>query len=135
MQAPENLTIVFQSARWGYVPEHQASQSGRAYRRTTQKHPNSNSPAQISHVLALLIWRALSSDPEGAEPDSESENGYAEKLHEYYVCEMWYICVTHTLVDAPDVGVKEEEVALGMILANCAQSRWRSDRTYIMKIV
>jgi hypothetical protein len=32
---------------------------------------------------------------------------------EHYVCEMRYICVTHTLVDAPDVCLKEEEVMLG----------------------
>jgi RNA-dependent RNA polymerase len=47
---------------------------------------------------------------------------------------MRYICVTHTLVDAPDVRLTEEEVVLGTILANCAQSRWRTDRTYRMKL-
>jgi hypothetical protein len=32
-----------------------------------------------------------------------------------------YICVMHTLgVDVPDVCMKEEEVVLGTILANCA---------------
>jgi RNA-dependent RNA polymerase len=90
----------------------------------------------ISHVLAPLVQRVLNSDPDpdGAEPDSESENGSVEQLHELYAREMRYICVTHTLVDAPDVRLKEEEVVLGTILANCAQSRWRSDRTYRMKL-
>ncbi|KAF8486749.1 RdRP-domain-containing protein [Russula emetica] len=92
----------------------------------------------ISHVLAPLVQRALHSDPDpdpdGAEPDSESENDHVEQLHEYYVGEMRYICVTHTLVDAPDVRLKEEEVVLGTILANCAQPRWRSDRTYRMRL-
>jgi RNA-dependent RNA polymerase len=90
----------------------------------------------ISNVLAPLVQRVLNSepDPDGAEPDSESENGHAEQLHEHYVREMRYICVTHTLVDAPDVRLKEEEVVLGTILANCTQSRWRSDRTYRMKL-
>src|SRR6266849_10999482 len=90
----------------------------------------------ISNVLAPLVQRVLNSDPDpdGAEPESESENGHVEQLHEHYVCEMRYICVTHTLVDAPDVRLKEEEVVLGTILANCAQSRWRSDRTYRMKL-
>jgi RNA-dependent RNA polymerase len=88
----------------------------------------------ISHVLAPLVRRALNSDMDGAEPESESENDHAERLHEHYVCEMRYICVTHTLVDAPDVRLKEEEVVLGTILANCAQPRWRSDRTYRMKL-
>jgi hypothetical protein len=43
-------------------------------------------------------------------PDSESENGHAEQLHEHYVREMRYIRVTRTLrvVDAPDVRLKEE---------------------------
>jgi hypothetical protein len=40
----------------------------------------------------------------------------------------------HTLVDTPDVCLKEEEVVLGTILASCAQSRWRSDRTYRIKL-
>jgi RNA-dependent RNA polymerase len=90
----------------------------------------------ISHVLAPLVQRVLNSDPDpdGAEPDSESENEHAEQLHEHYVREMRYICVTHALVDAPDVRLKEEEVVLGTILAHCAQSRWRSDRTYRMKL-
>jgi RNA-dependent RNA polymerase len=42
--------------------------------------------------------------------------------------------VTHTLVDSPDVCLKEEEVVLGTILANCLQSRWRQDRTYRMTL-
>jgi RNA-dependent RNA polymerase len=90
----------------------------------------------ISDVLAPLVQRALDSDPDpdGAEPDSESENDHAEQLHEHYVREMRYICVTHALVDAPDVRLKEEEVVLGTILANCTQPRWRSDRTYRMKL-
>jgi len=100
--------------------------------------PNAKSPLKdpISHVLAPLVQRALNSNPDthGAEPDSESENGHAEQVHEHYVREMRYICITHTLVDAPDVRLKEEEVVLGTILANCAQSRWRSDRTYRMKL-
>ena len=63
----------------------------------------------ISQVLAPLVQRALNLDldPDGAEPDSESENGLAEQVHEDYVREMRYICVTHTLVDAPDVRLKE----------------------------
>jgi len=47
---------------------------------------------------------------------------------------MRYICITHTLVDTPDVRLKEEEVVLGTILAFCVQPRWRSDRSYRMKL-
>ena len=100
--------------------------------------PKIKSPLEdpISQVLAPLVQSVLESDPDPdrAEPDSESENGHAEQLHENYVREMRYICITHTLVDAPDVRLKEEEVVLGTILANCVQSRWRSDRTYRMKL-
>ncbi len=90
----------------------------------------------ISHVLSPLIWHAFNSDtePNNTEPDTESENGHAEQLHTHYVREMRYICVTHTLIDAPEVRLKEEEVVLGTILANCAQPRWRSDRTYRLKL-
>jgi len=62
-----------------------------------------------------------------------ADEGYAEQLHAEYVREMRFICVTHTLVDAPDVRLTEEEVVLGTILANCTQSRWRSNRSYRMK--
>ena len=83
----------------------------------------------VSCVLAPLIQRALNLDT-----GAESENGHAERLHALYVREMRYICVTHTLVDQPDVRLKEEEVVLGTILANCVQSRWRNDRTYRMRL-
>jgi RNA-dependent RNA polymerase len=90
----------------------------------------------ISQVLAPLIHRTLNSDTDadGAETGAESKNGHVEQLHAHYVREMRYICVTHTLVDAPDVRLKEEEIMLGVILANCAQSRWRTDRAYRMKL-
>jgi hypothetical protein len=44
----------------------------------------------FSHVLTPLVRRVLNLDLDmgGAEPDSESENGHAEELHEHYVCEM-----------------------------------------------
>ncbi|KAH9066234.1 RdRP-domain-containing protein [Lactarius vividus] len=57
-----------------------------------------------------------------------------EELYACYVREMRYICVTHTLVDAPDVRLKEEEVVLGTILATTTQPRWRSDRAYRMRL-
>jgi RNA-dependent RNA polymerase len=57
-----------------------------------------------------------------------------EELHAHYVREMRYICVTHTLVDAPDVRLKEEEVVLGTILATTTQPRWRADRAQRMRV-
>jgi hypothetical protein len=47
---------------------------------------------------------------------------------------MQYICIMHTLIGTPDVCLKEEEVVLGKILADCAQLWWCSDTTYRMKL-
>jgi RNA-dependent RNA polymerase len=86
----------------------------------------------ISYTLAPLIQRTLSSDAD-VDNDERGEDGHAEQVHAHYVREMRYICVTHTLVDQPEVRLKEE-VVLGTILANCVQSRWRNDRTYRMRL-
>ncbi|KAH9014011.1 hypothetical protein EDB84DRAFT_1568366 [Lactarius hengduanensis] len=51
-----------------------------------------------------------------------------EELHACYVREMRYVCVAHTLVDAPDVLLNEDEAVLGTMLATTTQPRWRSDR-------
>jgi hypothetical protein len=52
----------------------------------------------ISDFLAPVVQHVLNSDADtdGSGPDSESEGGHA-RLHEHYVREMRYICVTHTL--------------------------------------
>ena len=89
----------------------------------------------ISRVLAPLVWCTinLDTDADGAEPETESEIGHAEQLHARYVREMQFICVAHTLGDATDVILKED-VVLGTILTNCIQPRWRTERTYRMKL-
>jgi len=94
--------------------------------------PGSTAPLEdaISRALAPLVRKTLNAPPE----PPGAENRQAEELHADFVCEMRYICVTHTLVDAPDVRLTEEELVLGTILANCTQSRWRSDRSYRMKL-
>jgi len=85
----------------------------------------------ISRAISPLIQRTLNTDGTG-QPDADE--GHAERVHEHYVREMQYICVTHTLVDEPDVRLTEEEIVLGTILANCTQPHWRSDRSYRMKL-
>ena len=94
--------------------------------------PGSIAPLEdaISCALVSLVQNTLNDPPELP----EAENRQAEELHADFVCEMRYICVTHTLVDTPDVRLTEDEVVLGTILANCTQSRWRSDRSYRMKL-
>jgi RNA-dependent RNA polymerase len=84
----------------------------------------------ISCAIAPLVQRTLNL----ASGAPGSENSQAEELYTHFECEMKYICVTHTLVDTPDVRLKEEEVVLGTILANCTQRRWRTDRSYRMKL-
>jgi RNA-dependent RNA polymerase len=94
--------------------------------------PGSIAPLEdaISCALAPLVQRTLN---EAQEPPG-AENNQAEELYEHFACEMRYICVTHTLVDAPDVRLTEEEVVLGNILANCTQPRLRKDRSQRMRL-
>ncbi|CCM00004.1 uncharacterized protein FIBRA_02029 [Fibroporia radiculosa] len=56
------------------------------------------------------------------------------KLFQRYTDELRYICITHALSDASDVRLVEEEVVVGTILAKCTQTRWRTDRTYRMRL-
>jgi RNA-dependent RNA polymerase len=90
----------------------------------------------ITRAVAPLIRSALRTatydNDDGYRSDGNEE--YAEQMHAHYVREMRFICMTHTLVDSPDVRLKEEEVVLGTILANCVQPRWRKERTYRMNL-
>ena len=92
---------------------------------------------KISRVLRPLVRYALVSPGTRSEelPGSGAENdAYVERLYARYTREMRCICATHTLVEAPDVRLTEEEVVLGTILANCTQSRWRTERAYRMRL-
>jgi len=94
----------------------------------------------ISRKVAPLVRSTLKTTRDDDDDDptdsdqSDAESGHAEQLYAHYVREMRFICLTHTLVDAQDVCLTEEEVVLGTILANCTQSRWRTDRSYRMKL-
>ena len=91
----------------------------------------------ITCAVEPLILRALntSHDKDASAADrSRTDYPDAEWLHAHYAREMQFICTTHTLVDTPDVHLTEEEVVLGVILAKCTQSRWRTDRTCRMKL-
>ena len=90
----------------------------------------------ITRAVAPIIRRILNTVTDDAataaeQPGADNDAG---QMHEHYVREMQFICMTHTLVDAPDVQLRQEEVVLGTILANCVQSRWRTDRSYRMKL-
>ncbi|KAI9452160.1 RdRP-domain-containing protein [Russula earlei] len=85
----------------------------------------------ISRALAPLVERVLGSHAGLAKA---AEDAQIEGLHARYRREMRYICMTHTLIEAPDVGLMEEEVVLGTILANCTQPRWRKDRASRLRL-
>lgn len=42
--------------------------------------------------------------------------------------------MTHSLSDSPDSRLIEEEVVVGTITATCSQNRFRTDRTYRMRL-
>ncbi|KAI9449714.1 RdRP-domain-containing protein [Lactarius psammicola] len=67
-------------------------------------------------------------------PPPGADNAQGERLHARYTREMRCISATHTLVEALDVRLTEEEVVLGTILANCTQPRCRSDRAHRMRL-
>lgn len=60
--------------------------------------------------------------------------GEMRSLFRRYADELRYICMTHALSDAPEVRLSEEEIVVGTILAQCSQTRWRTDRTYRMRL-
>lgn len=85
-------------------------------------------------LMPLVRYTAVDSpDAEGAATETRNAR-VVDSLYAHYVREMRYICATHTLIDAPDVRLTEEEVVLGTILANCTQPRLRSDRAYRLKL-
>ena len=55
-------------------------------------------------------------------------------LFQNYVLELRYMRFTHALSDSPESRLEEEEIVVGTILANCSQHRYRTDRTYRMRL-
>ncbi|KAI9446027.1 RdRP-domain-containing protein [Lactarius indigo] len=89
----------------------------------------------ISRALAPLVQSALTTTTTTSTVEPPTADVLEpEEMYACYVREMRYICVTHTLVDAPDVRLKEEEVVLGTILATTTQPRWHLDRAYRMRL-
>jgi len=84
----------------------------------------------ISLTISPLIQRTLNVAIE----IPEGQNKQAEGLHAYFVREMRTVCMSHALIDSPDVYLTEEEVVLGIILAKSVQPRLRKDREYRMRL-
>jgi RNA-dependent RNA polymerase len=83
----------------------------------------------ISQAIAPLIQHTL-----GIAETPETENVEAVGLYDRFLREMRCVCMTHTLLDSPDVQLTEEEVVLGVILAKSTQPRLRKDRGYRMRL-
>jgi RNA-dependent RNA polymerase len=83
----------------------------------------------ISRTIAPFILQTLNI----ADEAFGAENTKTEELYARFVVEMRYVCMTHTLLDTPDVRLTEEEVVLGTILAKSTQPRLRSDRGIRMR--
>jgi RNA-dependent RNA polymerase len=86
----------------------------------------------ISLALAPLVQYTATVSPDAGAGNAAQID--TEALYARYVREMRFICATHTLIDAPDVRLTEEEVVLGTILANCTQPRLRGHRASRLKL-
>ena len=84
----------------------------------------------ISQAIAPLIQHTLEITVETPGGD----NLEAKELYDRFSREMQSICMTHTLLDLPDVQLTEEEVVLGVILAKSTQPRLHKDRTYRVRL-
>jgi RNA-dependent RNA polymerase len=79
-------------------------------------------------ALKLEVQTHLQSDL-----DPERKNAEIRNIFRFYVDELAYICLTHTLTSTNDVRLQEEEIVVGTILAKCSQRRWRKDRMHRMR--
>jgi RNA-dependent RNA polymerase len=84
----------------------------------------------ISQAMVPLIQLTLDITAETPEVENEVTKG----LYDRFLREMRCVCMTHTLLDLPDVQLTEEEVVLGVILARSTQPRLRKDRAYRMRL-
>ncbi|RPD60068.1 RdRP-domain-containing protein [Lentinus tigrinus ALCF2SS1-7] len=65
--------------------------------------------------------------------NEEADIAEIELLFRYYARELAYICLTHAPSENTDVRLSEEEVSLGVILAQCSQRRWKKGRMHRMR--
>ncbi|KZT06990.1 RdRP-domain-containing protein [Laetiporus sulphureus 93-53] len=104
---------------------------------SSQAGPATNGGSSKVKPLSDAISVALKPSIEHQLHHSRNEDRYVadmSKLFQKYADELRYICMTHTLSDAPDVRLVEEEVVVGTIMAKCSQKRWRQDRIQRMHL-
>lgn len=116
---------------------------GELFRSITFKKPDPVSPVKptngvsqlrplidtISQALIPLVAKHL-----GTHINSDAEVREMSTLYNSYLQELRYMRLTHALSDSPDSRLEEEEIVVGTILANCSQHRYRTDRTYRMRL-
>ncbi|KIK67671.1 hypothetical protein GYMLUDRAFT_215812 [Collybiopsis luxurians FD-317 M1] len=81
----------------------------------------------ISLLLSDSVFKYLSPfDHSRKDPD-------IDVLFQNYVDNLRYISAIHTLSNDASVRLTEQEVVLGIILANCSERRWKRERMYKMR--
>ncbi len=90
------------------------------------KSPVNKQEDSISCALKPIIVRNIRGNSNYMSEIKSAFDTYADELR--------YICVTHTLSNLPGVRLKEEEIVVGSILAQCSQRRWRRERIYRMRL-
>ncbi|THH29583.1 hypothetical protein EUX98_g4606 [Antrodiella citrinella] len=83
----------------------------------------------ISQALKPYIVRHL-----GDFVNKDADVAQVQTLFCGYVDELSYTCLTHSISESPDSRLEEEEIVIGTILADCTQSRYRSDLAYRMRM-
>ncbi|KAF8831581.1 hypothetical protein HHX47_DHR1000493 [Lentinula edodes] len=65
--------------------------------------------------------------------DEDRKENDIDLLFRNYIDNLRYISAIHTLSDDASVRLTEQEIVLGVILANCSEKRWRRERMYRMR--
>ncbi|KAJ3989755.1 RNA dependent RNA polymerase-domain-containing protein [Lentinula detonsa] len=65
--------------------------------------------------------------------DGHRKSEDIDLLFKNYVDNLRYISAIHTLSNDASVRLTEQEIVLGLILANCSERRWKRDRMYRMR--
>lgn len=94
---------------------------------TERKHPLD---FQTENITRLLREDVLSYLPLFDECRRDED---VDSLLQAYIDGLRYISAIHTLSNDASVRLVEEEIVLGVILANCSERRWRRERMYRMR--
>lgn len=90
-------------------------------------------PRPLSDPISLQLKPYIEQQLRHFQND-DGEVGEMCTLFQRYVEELRFMCMTHSLSEAPEMRLTEEEIAIGSIIAKCSQKRWRNDRTQRMRL-